>query len=540
MNVPAGQDSAVGAAGELASAGDKLEAPKLDETSCRTLFAFDNVSIPFSQNLRLEMREPEKHPGNPVVQRGEPGTPDSWAVQFYGSVIREGGKFRMWYVAAGDERGEVTGHCSSCWRPAYAESDDGINWTKPELGLVDYHGSSANNLVSIGPHPLGILNLKVLAEPDDPNPAHRYKMTAHAWFSKHERRKHGTLVTFVSTDGLHWNMAMDIEPVDAEIPLESTALPPIHCEPAGGLYKWDGMYYSSGQGGGQTTRPCHGRPVRMYRSRDFVEWSQTSNVGFVRDAQHHLLGPGRSLEGEQTHEGVSVWHRGNVLLGLYGQWHGARDWSDVRIDLGFHVSNDGIYFREPAYEWTFLRRGENGAWDQGGLLQAQGFENVGDKTYIWYGAWDPRTRDPRGGVGLATLPRDRVADLVVEEAGQGDGDYQMPAIRGELITAAVPAAPDTIYRFYLNADGLGADAFLRVELLSQHERPLPQFSGENAAVVCQSGFQTPIVWDGQDAVADLADSFRIKVTFEGQRQTEIRFSALYIQDDCSAANHATE
>jgi len=67
-----------------------------------------------------------------------------------------------------------------------------------------------------------------------------------------------------------------------------------------------------------------------------------------------------------------------------------------------------------------------GPGDQGGLLQGQGFENIGDQTFIYYGAWDPRPTGrvktpPRGGVGIAVLPRDRFGDLVVEEAGKGRG-----------------------------------------------------------------------------------------------------------------------
>ena len=30
---------------------------------------------------------------------------------------------------------------------AYAESDDGITWRKPELGLSEFNGSKRNNLV---------------------------------------------------------------------------------------------------------------------------------------------------------------------------------------------------------------------------------------------------------------------------------------------------------------------------------------------------------------------------------------------------------
>lgn len=75
-----------------------------DETRAISLFAFDNVSIPYTQNLKLTIRSPKRHTDNPVVRRGKHGSPDSWAVQFYGSVIREKDKLRMWYVAVGDDR----------------------------------------------------------------------------------------------------------------------------------------------------------------------------------------------------------------------------------------------------------------------------------------------------------------------------------------------------------------------------------------------------------------------------------------------------
>jgi len=499
-----------------------------DETTATTVFAFDQVSIPHSQNLRLEMRSPVKHPANPVVRRGKPGTPDAMGVQFYGSVIREGGRFRMWYVAFDDDTENQT--ASARWRAAYAESDDGLNWIKPDLGLVEYHGDKNNNLILTDPAPLGFVNLKVLADPDDPNPERRYKISTHVYF-RHNTRL-GTLAPFASADGLRWKLLMDAKPNNAGLLEKDLVLPAIHFEPSGGLYKWDGMYHACGQNAMNATRPYHGRVVRMYRSPDFVTWSQTSSVGFVRDAQHTLLGAGRSLEGEQCHEGISVWNRRNILLGVYGRWHGAREWRHITIDLGFVVSNDGLSFREPAHEWTFLKRGEDGAWDQGGLLQGQGFENMGDQTFIYYGAWDPRhwkEAPPRGGVGIATLPRDRFSDLVVEEAGKGPGNYQLPVITSEFITTALPVKAGAAQRFYLNADGLGDEAALRIELLGQDERPLPGWSGADAAVVRRSGFQTPVVWSGKAEARGLPERIRIRVVFEGERNMAIRFSALYLQ-----------
>ncbi|MCX6899191.1 MAG: hypothetical protein NT105_10860 [Verrucomicrobia bacterium] len=512
----------------LLQAGAASKAAEFDEAAGMTLFAFDSAAIPFSQNLRLEMRSPTRHPANPVLQRGKPGTPDAFGVQFYGSVIREGGRFRMWYVAFDDDTANKV--ASARWRAAYAESRDGLHWTKPNLGLVEYRGNKNNNLILTNPAPLGFVNLKVLADPDDPNPERRYKISTHVYF-RHNTRL-GSLAPFASTDGLRWTLLTAAKPVKAELRKKDLVLPAVHFEPCGGLYKWNGMFYACGQNGMNATRPYHGRVVRMYRSPDFVNWSHTSSIGFVRTAQHTLLGSGRSLEGEQAHEGVSVWNRGNVLLGLYGRWHGAKEWKDITIDLGFVVSNDGINFREPAHEWTFLKRGEDGAWDQGGLLQGQGFENIGNETFIYYGAWDPRQhgkKPERGGVGIATLPRDRFGDLVVEEAGKGPGAYQLPVIQSEFVTAAVPTKAGVAHRFYLNADGLSAQANLKIELLDNHERPLPGFSGKAAAIVRQSGFHTPISWNRQEAIAGLPDRIRLKVTFEGEQKTKIRFSALYVQ-----------
>ena len=53
-------------------------------------------------------------------------------------VIKEGARYRMWYR---------TNYYSLPPHTGYAESADGIHWTKPDLGLIEYQGSRANNLV---------------------------------------------------------------------------------------------------------------------------------------------------------------------------------------------------------------------------------------------------------------------------------------------------------------------------------------------------------------------------------------------------------
>lgn len=498
--------------------------PVINELDGQTLFAFDNVSIPFTRSLKLEMNQPVKYSRNPVLGRGKPGETDSWAIHFYGSVIREkNGKFRMWYVGTGDERGQNTQHDTSLWRVLYAESDDGVNWVRPKLGLVDYRGSKENNIVKLDPF-MGTINIKVLHEPEDPDPSRRYKMVIHAHWMK-DTARHGTLAPYASADGLTWKLLVDVTPdKHTEMPRNQLVLPDVHFEPAGGLYKWDGFYFASGQNPIPATRPYHARIARAYRSSDFVTWSQTSNINFVRHTQH-IAEYGRNNEGKQTHEGISVWNRGNVLLGMFGQWEGAKVWPEITINQGFVISNDGLNFREPAQEWTFLKIGPDGTWDEGGLMQGQGFENVGDKTYIYYGSGDLRTWTaykkpipPRGSVGLATLPRDRFGDLRVYDTGEGASEFVTNDVQGK-----------DARRLFINADGLSADAVLKVELLGHDEKPLKGYSGKDAALVTQSGFQTPVAWNGKESLKGLPERFRIKVTFDGTKKADIRFSALYVQ-----------
>jgi hypothetical protein len=324
----------------------------------------------------------------------------------------------------------------------------------------------------------------------------------------------------------------DATPVEAEMPENASVIPPLHFEPVGGLYKWAGLYHLSGQNAIVASRPYHGRVSRTFISSDFANWSQASAIQFVRSPQHKLLGPGKSRIGEQTHEGISVWNRGNVLVGISGMWHGTPEWKDLTIDLGFVVSNNGIQFREPMHDHIFLKRGADGQWDQGGLLQAQGFENVGARTLIYYGAWDPRSWEnspPRGGVGIVTLPRDRFAFLAVDKTTEGPGDYQMTETVSSFLTSSISINDRESKRLFVNADGLGEQAALRIELLDHQLRPIEQFAADNAAIVRTSGFQTPIVWDRQARLTDLPDRVRMKVTFQGRNKSNIRFAAIYVR-----------
>jgi hypothetical protein len=114
----------------------------------------------------------------------------------YVTVIQEQDKIRMYYRGIGsssmnDDRNQVT---------CYAESTDGIHFVKPQLGLFEYEGSTANNIVWGGP-----LSHNFSPFPDrspHASPELRYKAVAGI----------DELVAFGSADGIHWRKLRE-EPI---------------------------------------------------------------------------------------------------------------------------------------------------------------------------------------------------------------------------------------------------------------------------------------------------------------------------------------
>ena len=137
--------------------------------------------------------KPDIYP-EPVVK------PDSFCegsgVSIYGSVLNDGGRYRMWYQAWPEDwdGGDVS-------LVGYAESDDGISWKKPNLGIVDY-GGKKNNLCNLGFH-----SPSVFIDPEAPS-THRYRATGYTRPNRvgsSEVTREGYF-TAHSTDGLHWEM----------------------------------------------------------------------------------------------------------------------------------------------------------------------------------------------------------------------------------------------------------------------------------------------------------------------------------------------
>ena len=65
----------------------------------------------------------------------------------YHTVIQDGAKYMMYYRGMTWNMPGMPPHADvTC----YAESDDGIHWRKPNLGIFEFNGSKENNIIWMG------------------------------------------------------------------------------------------------------------------------------------------------------------------------------------------------------------------------------------------------------------------------------------------------------------------------------------------------------------------------------------------------------
>ena len=180
---------------------------------------------------------------------------------YYSIVFPDQGKYRMWYRCDPVPKGEEF-HDSKAIT-AYAESDDGIHWEKPDLGLIEYMGSKHNNLVWTEP---GIN----FAPFKDANPEaredERYKAVI---------RDSRVILPLKSADGIEWSPMRD-EPILDDPPFDTL-----------NLAFWDDwqdeyVLYARGTAGeGTPLKREHDisiwkegfRWIRRSTSNDFLNWT---------------------------------------------------------------------------------------------------------------------------------------------------------------------------------------------------------------------------------------------------------------------------
>jgi len=118
----------------------------------------------------------------------------------YITIIKDDPAYRLYYRGLGADGGDGTDAEFTC----YAESVDGIHFTKPSLGLFEFGGSKDNNIVLAKAAPFSHNFAPFLDKRPGVPPEERYKALAGI-------EKSG-LCLFVSPDGFHWRKYRE-EPV---------------------------------------------------------------------------------------------------------------------------------------------------------------------------------------------------------------------------------------------------------------------------------------------------------------------------------------
>lgn len=65
----------------------------------------------------------------------------------YHNILHDNGIYKMYYLAWQMYSPDNKDHTTNGIRVCYAESSDGITWTKPALGICEWEGSRENNII---------------------------------------------------------------------------------------------------------------------------------------------------------------------------------------------------------------------------------------------------------------------------------------------------------------------------------------------------------------------------------------------------------
>ena len=400
----------------------------------------------------------------PVLEPERPW--EGHRVYVYGSVHHDPAakRFVMWYASyppagARDKRLKRTGRALV----NYATSTDGVNWSKPDLGLYSFRGSKNNNIVYDLDSP------SVIVDSKDPDPGKRYKMAGFAG---------GGVWLAYSPDGIHWE---DYQP-KSFFPSSDTLT--WTRSPYSGEYL---VFFKLGP----VIRGYGRRSVYLAASSDLRRWSPGKLVlaadevddGWVKE-------PGQRTEFYD----MSVFAYGGQFLGIAATFRFTGRHSSVEPDQSPDkgpIHGQLVHSRD-GHTWGRLEDRTpvipNGPadFDAGCIL---GIANtpvlVDDEIWLYYtaittghGGAIPQKRIT---IGRAAWRRDRFVSLDAPQQG------------GTVETTPLGLSGD---RLVVNADASGGR--LAVEILDSDGKSLPGYSPDDCLPIAADSVRHAVKWKGRD------------------------------------------
>lgn len=435
----------------------QAQAP-LDLGLQRQLFV-DGTVVGALSNAWLHVN-PIQKVGRPLVSPDEPW--EGTALQF-GGVVRDpaDGVFKMWYSAfAIAASGKAPG-----WRQCYAESNDGVHWRKPDLGLVDFQGSKHNNLVAFSRSeyfstPLGY----VMLDPRPAEQARRFKSFAMV---------SGGYGVLSSADGKTW------------VPYAQNPVCDATGDVAPTLFDERKNQFVSFMKLSATVAGRARRAVGRRTSPDLVHWTPNRAV-LVPDAweDERAKVMMATRKGWMEYYGMIGFPYADTYLGLV--WSFFCNAEPVGTTEGvFQVelttSPDGETWSHAADRAPVIERGTPGSFDGGMVFTAARPLVIGDELWVYYCGWEsthgsywyeePQTDEPlkRGFISAGTLRRD---GWVSVDARFREGQVTTKPLRflGKQLSVNADAREGTVRVAVLDASGQEMPGFAAADALPLERR----------------------------------------------------------------------
>ena len=464
-----------GAAGGVRFIDGRADEPPVIPIGTQRQLWCDDALIAVNGGAQRTLHQPQKvNDGQPVLELDQEwealGTP------ILGTVMRDRGRFRMWY------RGGGGGPHGGVW--CYAESDDGLEWDKPALGLVEYQGSRQNNIYVVG-QPQAFTPF---VDPNESIPARRYKSAVNSL-----RIDTGLAH---SPDGLGWTQFRDGAAITGRA---SDTISQVLWDPFARVYR---LYTRTDYGTNQTGEVRGTRDMIAAADADLSDpksWRKVREwcLGWEKgDRDYHRVRQLYSVNG-WIHEGVQFALIWALELGPVDQSDGEKP---VRETMNAYLATTRDD-QEWNLEWVYGGRplippGVPGRFDCRWIQAAPNIITWKDKHWLYYvglarshdGQWSPHITGPKGGIGLATIRRDGFISL---RAGARSASVTTKALRfnGNRLT--------------VNALTQGG-GHVAVELQDAVGNPIPGFALADCEGLVGEEVDRVVRWKRGSAVSGLA------------------------------------
>lgn len=415
----------------------------------------------------------KKYPGNPVLTAEKPW--EGTQVYVYGTVLpaEDGSGYRMWYHAWNGE-----------YRNLYATSRDGINWEKPNLGLVSFQGSKENNIffrLTREDH-----MPQVIHTPWEKDPKRRYKLMYHDY----GRTPPHHLVTgfggAYSPDGINWTLAPN-----SPVLLNADDV---------GNFVWD-PHTKRYIGYPKIITPVRGYWRRCFgftAAKDFENWPHAELILVPDEIDDSWV-----TEDKQHTDfyGLSGFAYESGYIGFLWIFRVTDGDNDGPIYCELVSSRDGINWirQEPhnGQRIPILPNGPEGSWDAGTLVTINHPLVEGDTIKLWHSGRN-LTHSQSGpnvssGIGLATLRKDGFASLDTTTNISTVTTKPLKSMNGQL---------------HVNANA--NDGWLKVEVLYANGKVVPGYSLDQCTPIVTDGVDIPVRWGKRKELSKSNKTMRLR------------------------------